>query len=217
VWSAIGGGVNRFGYIAALAANGSDLYVGGHFARAGNVSATNIARWDGTNWHALGGGIYDDPSNGGGIVTSIAVHGQNVYAAGRFSKAGDVTANQIAMWDGVIWSSLGTGLTGPINNTAVQSILVHDNAVFVSGSFSNAGVFPSRNFAVWHLPAPHINVTTNQIEVRWWKGFTNYVLEASDTLPASNWTPIATPPNTNYYSAPASGSKKFFRLRRSEP
>src|SRR5690606_36647552 len=36
---------------------GSSLFVAGHFALAGQTDALNIARWDGQQWHAVGGGI----------------------------------------------------------------------------------------------------------------------------------------------------------------
>jgi hypothetical protein len=125
-----------------------------------------------------------------------------------------VAATNIARWDGTNWWPLGSGIgAGSSGSAGVYGIAAWRNEVALSGVFNTAGGNPSTNFAIWHLPAPHINVTTNQIEVSWSKGFTNYVLEATDTLPASNWTPIATPPNTNYYSAPVSGTKKFFRLR----
>ncbi len=36
---------------------GPALYVGGLFSFAGELVANNIAKWDGTNWSALGGGM----------------------------------------------------------------------------------------------------------------------------------------------------------------
>jgi hypothetical protein len=38
--------------------SGSDVYVGGVFTDAGgNPNADRIARWDGSAWQALGGGL----------------------------------------------------------------------------------------------------------------------------------------------------------------
>ncbi len=43
------------GYVYAVAAIGTDVYAGGEFNMAGDLAGTTkIARWDGTNWHALG-------------------------------------------------------------------------------------------------------------------------------------------------------------------
>jgi hypothetical protein len=60
VWSALGSGMASSAqtpYVAALAVSGSDLYVGGAFDTVGGVSASGIAKWNGSAWSALGSGI----------------------------------------------------------------------------------------------------------------------------------------------------------------
>jgi hypothetical protein len=63
-WHALGSGatsgVEAAGWVNALAVLESSVYVGGRFQVAGTVSARNIARWDGSTWHALG----DQVANG---------------------------------------------------------------------------------------------------------------------------------------------------------
>src|SRR5205823_3890290 len=79
------------GSVSALAASGSDLYAGGHFSTAGGVSASRIAKWDGSAWSALGSGA-------NGIVWALAVSGRgsDLYAGGDFTTAGGVSASRIA-------------------------------------------------------------------------------------------------------------------------
>ncbi|MBN1511133.1 MAG: hypothetical protein JXB13_03895, partial [Phycisphaerae bacterium] len=111
-WLALGDGVSGSPYsnVHALGVlddgNGSALYVGGSFTVAGGVSASNIAKWDGTYWSALGAGMnlavcaltaFDDGT------------GPALYAGGYFTTAGGVTVNSIAKWDGAQWSALGSG------------------------------------------------------------------------------------------------------------
>src|SRR5882672_6674175 len=94
------------GSVGALAVSGSDLYAGGNFTTAGGASATNIAKWNGSSWSALGsgtGGFFPD-------VYALAVSGSDVYAGGGFTTAGDRVANYIARWDGSSWTALGSGL-----------------------------------------------------------------------------------------------------------
>jgi N-acetylneuraminic acid mutarotase len=74
--------------VSALAAVGSDLYVGGLFGETGDGSLTNlgsIARYDtlaGT-WHAL-------PNQGlGGTVSAMALDGSDLYVGGAFGQTGD--------------------------------------------------------------------------------------------------------------------------------
>jgi hypothetical protein len=77
-WYSLGSGIGPFAsttIIRALAVSSNGLYAGGEFSSAGGVSAANMALWNGTTWSALGGGP-------GGIVASILVRTDGVYAAG---------------------------------------------------------------------------------------------------------------------------------------
>ncbi len=68
--------------VVAIALSGEDVYAGGLFTDAGgNPSADKIAKWDGTSWSALGGGLSS-------FVNTIAVSGSNVYVGGNFLNAG---------------------------------------------------------------------------------------------------------------------------------
>src|SRR5713226_5192471 len=48
-------GVN--GDVTSVATLGGELYVAGHFTKAGNIEAKGLARWDGKNWFPVGGGV----------------------------------------------------------------------------------------------------------------------------------------------------------------
>src|SRR5205814_1316256 len=104
-WSALGLGMD--GCVGALAASGIDLFVGGWFTTAGGNPARSIARWDGSNWSALDTGISgpDDEEYYGGSVSDLAVLGNDLYAGGKFTTAGRVSADNIAKWNGSSWSA----------------------------------------------------------------------------------------------------------------
>src|ERR1051325_6622605 len=59
------------GEVFAIAAIGNDLYVGGRFVKAGDLVVNSIARWDGTNWSAIGSGI----GSKGGSIFALAKFG----------------------------------------------------------------------------------------------------------------------------------------------
>jgi hypothetical protein len=84
-WTSLAGGVRwggGLGTVYAMLTIGNQLYVGGHFDSAGGVPANNIARWDGTSWHALGSGVQ------GGNVLALATLNGKLYAGGTFLTAG---------------------------------------------------------------------------------------------------------------------------------
>jgi trimeric autotransporter adhesin len=139
-WSALGAGIvgkMTIGRVAAVALNGPDLYIGGTFTNAGGVTASNIARWNGTSWSPVGSGMNNS-------VTALAADGANVYAGGSFTVAGGVSASRIAKWNGATWSALGTG----VDNNAV-AIAVGVDGIYAGGSFTTAGGTNANRIARW--------------------------------------------------------------------
>jgi trimeric autotransporter adhesin len=104
-WSAVGTGTGQGANdrVAALAASGSKIYVGGSFTHIGGINANNIAMWDGSQWTTLGSGPLNGVNN---FVNAIAIEGNNVYVGGGFNLAGSIQANYVAKWDGLNWSAL---------------------------------------------------------------------------------------------------------------
>ena len=165
-WSALGSGAAGNGALAgtvwALAVSGRDLYVGGTFTNVNNkgtvlTAADYIAKWDGTDWSALG-------SNGAGdgaihnTVDALAVAGPNLYVAGWFlmtnNGAGPLTAYYIARWDGSYWSSL-TSVDSIYDG--VKALTVSGNDLYAGGAFLNAAnpsgpIATADYIAVYGLP-----------------------------------------------------------------
>jgi hypothetical protein len=120
--------------------SGPALYMGGFFSSVGPVAANNIARWDGTNWSALGSGMAGPSFNTAVGALEVFDDGSGValYAGGDFTSAGGIAANRIAKWDGVNWSALGAGLgSGSPSEFAVFDA-GSGPALFVGGSFSGS-------------------------------------------------------------------------------
>ena len=151
VWSALGRGISRTNYACAdceegleigrvrsLSCDARHLFVGGNFHRAGEMAATNIARWNGIEWSALGN-VLD------GEVQQVAVVHDTVFAAGEFRTFGDVV--WMAQWKDWAWSPVGTGVLGPYG--VVQALASNGRALFVGGNFSRIGGVPASGLAVW--------------------------------------------------------------------
>lgn len=145
-WAALDSGMpghlkGTDGQVKALAFLGSDLYAGGGFTSAGGVSAMGIAKWNGSVWSTVGGGLSDSG------VYALAVDGNDLYVGGSFGSAGGVQANGIAKWDGSTWSAFGTGVAGSMST--VHSIVVSGESVYIAGDFSTAGGIEAANIARW--------------------------------------------------------------------
>ena len=145
-WYSMGGGVGYYAsstiYVYCLELHNNKLYAGGVFTNAGNVAATNVAVWDGTNWSSLGTGS----ANGiNGNVSALAFMGNDLYAGGNFSVAGGISAFGIAKWDGASWSALGAGCKG-----GVSCVGILGSDVYVGGGFTNVGGVSAQSFAKWN-------------------------------------------------------------------
>jgi hypothetical protein len=118
-WSALGSGMGglpgRYTYVNALAVSGSDLYAAGQFTTAGGSAATNIAKWDGSSWSALGSGIL-----GAINVSALAASGSDLYAAASFPAVGGSAGYSILKWNGSSWRALGGGWNGSVSALAVS-------------------------------------------------------------------------------------------------
>ena len=125
--------------------SGRALYAGGPFFTAGGVTVNSVAKWDGTQWSALGTGCTGPLPTVAAAVNGLGVHddgtGPGLYAAGNLLSAGGVPVNRIARWDGQAWSALGAGC-----NQATQALCSHDDGsgrrLYVGGSFTSAASLP---------------------------------------------------------------------------
>lgn len=145
-WSALGTGIRNLNgvvvplpSVTALASlpNG-DLIVGGHFDRAGGVSANNIARWNGTAWSALGTGITGDSFTTPYVNALATLPNGDLIVGGSFTRAGGVFPSNIARWNGLAWSTLGGA------SSSVSCLLVLPTGdLIVGGSFTSVGGLPA--------------------------------------------------------------------------
>jgi hypothetical protein len=144
-WSALGAGANNGvnDTVNAIAVHGSDVYFGGYFSAAGgDAGISYIARWNGSAWSAVGGGVNSY------VFAAAADASGRVYVGGDFDMAGGAAANRIGRWsEGSGWEALGDGFNG-----RVKTIAVRGTAVYAGGEFSEtAGGSPVsvNRIAVW--------------------------------------------------------------------
>ena len=161
-WSAMGNngaGIGALdGGVNAIAASGTNIYVGGYFKNAAGLSAADfVAKWNGSNWSALGsnGATLSDGSITSGYVSALAISGTDVYVGGNFvdvNNNGAVlsAADFVAKWNGTNWSALGSNGANGALTYSVSSILVNGTDVYVGGNFTNvAGLGEADYLARW--------------------------------------------------------------------
>jgi len=155
-WHPLGAGEGQGvdGEVHALAFEQGMLYVGGRFRQANvgsPVAATNVARWDGSAWSALGWGQGEGFN---GPVLALAGYQGRLYAGGDFTQANvgaGIRANRIARWDGIAWQPVGNrsgnGLDG-----AVHALLPGPDGLLAGGAFGRANLgaeVRASRVAVW--------------------------------------------------------------------
>ncbi len=114
---------------------------------------------DGGSLPAIVRGPEADPSNvwwdnqfgaaGAGVnstVSALAFDATgNLYAGGRFTTAGGVSAKYIAKWDGTSWAALGTGMNDDVEALTCDSA----GNLYAGGFFTTAGGVSVNRIAKW--------------------------------------------------------------------
>ena len=137
-WLPLGSGTGN--NVESMTVDGiGNVYIGGAFTTAGGESANRVAKWNGTSWSALGGGMNS-------TVRALAVSGTTLYAAGAFTQADSQLVNYVAKWDGTSWSPLSTGMDRQVFALAVDG----SGNLFAGGDFTTAGGVPVNQVAKWN-------------------------------------------------------------------
>lgn len=122
-----------------------NLYIGGYFVNVNNVSTSRIAKWNGTTWSGVGGGV----SNGNPHVNSMAIYHGQLYVAGGFQSAGtsNIPVWYIARWNGTQWDSVGRGTNFEVMSLVVDTVR---DVLYAAGGFTRAGDTAAYGIAMWN-------------------------------------------------------------------
>jgi hypothetical protein len=119
-WAEFGGGAQGEDYYAAVRsvvswdADGDGpalpaLIIAGDFTQVGDLDIGYLARWDGTEWTSVGGGV-------DGRVDAAAVFDEDgagpgkpaLFVSGSFTSAGGQQISKLARYDGQTWTKAGS-------------------------------------------------------------------------------------------------------------
>lgn len=116
-WTAFPGAPTGVVNTVLVMENG-DMIVAGTFTSASGLPITNVARYDGVIFHAIGNGVV-------GSVTCGVVHEGSIYLGGQFNFGDDV-----AVWDGSVWTT-DRAIWGM--GTRLHALHVHEGELFAGG------------------------------------------------------------------------------------
>lgn len=123
-----------------------DVIAGGSFVDAGVPGTAGLARWDGAQWTALGGGLSSATQP---ICRSLTLcPNGDLLVAGSFVSAGGVAADNLARWNGSSWSAVAPGLA----TASVEDVLVlpGGNLIVTGQQFATVGGVTVNNIARWN-------------------------------------------------------------------
>lgn len=134
----------------------NELIISGKFInKIGNLSARGIARWNGSQWDTLGGGInthskITSPNTPAGMALCGIPYNGKLLVGGCFNSIGGINAVSLALWDGVKWDSLPKRAFNPSSFAqCVNGLYRKGNLVYIVGTFTSIGGQSTQGLGIW--------------------------------------------------------------------
>ncbi|MEZ6241450.1 MAG: GC-type dockerin domain-anchored protein [Phycisphaerales bacterium] len=128
-------------YVASFSAyddgSGEALYATGQFNAVGVAGTSNLAKWNGSAWESVGGGLINQYSN------ALTTFQGDLIAGGYFDSAGGVAGTEkLARWDGSAWHSMGAESSSFLNS--IWDLVVWDDGttgeqLYIAGNYVDIG------------------------------------------------------------------------------
>lgn len=146
-WNPMGDGLRDFGFspsIKRVQYEDGTLYAGGSFLLTGSQTIRGLARWTGSAWEAVGGGAREVETfaAGNGLVVVGSASANLEVDFGPTGNGVPQSTDNVAIWDGTVWSGTGGGVSG-----SVRAIAFAGPEIIVGGEFTMAGSVAANNIA----------------------------------------------------------------------
>jgi hypothetical protein len=142
-WHMVGGGLQGgLSFVSDMKVYKGELYICGYFRKLDGNVGNKIMRWDGQVWKEVGAG-FCAPNV---IPQKMMVHNGKLFVAGIFDCVeNDISASNIATWDGERWCSFGNSYF----NNKILAITIYKDELYIGGGFTEVDGQPCRFFAKW--------------------------------------------------------------------
>jgi len=124
-----------------------NLFVGGDFTQVGgSISASRVARFNGTSWSALG-----SPTNGvDNTVHALAVSGSGtLFVGGNFTQAGSISLSRVARFNtqNGEWGTLNSSVSNGVNGIVYAFAADGSGNLYIGGNFTQVGDISANSVA----------------------------------------------------------------------
>jgi hypothetical protein len=109
------------------------LYAAGDFTLSGTTAMNHIAKYDGSQWASVGGGVSAASSS----IYAIDIDSRgNILAGGRFQQIGSINARSLALWNGSVWTPFDIDIsTGGAQIPQIYNVFFGNNDnIYFSGN-----------------------------------------------------------------------------------
>lgn len=122
------------------------LVVAGTFDQAGNALAKNLAMFDGERWTGLSSPLLPT------AISAMCVYQGRLIVVGSTYTLSPTTylPTEIACFDGVEWTSLGTAAPASTASGKLTSLKVIQDSLYVGGAFASINGVPAARIARWN-------------------------------------------------------------------
>jgi hypothetical protein len=139
--------------VTAVAVNGNTVFTGGYFTIAKPQTTGNAIIFNETTGEIW---PYTIELNSGGEIYTMAIQSNIVYIGGSFSTVNGSSRKNLAAFNlstGALlsWAPVATGTTATFDNTAVRSMKIKDNQLYIGGLFLNVNGSTRPNLAAIDL------------------------------------------------------------------
>ena len=125
------------GPVYCLTTYQGELYAGGHFQFAGSTPCSNIAKWNGTSWSAVGSGTtYTNRTDY--YLTAMQEYNGKLCITGTINNSGSNACIELSMWDGISWScsTAPPFQNGPAGFFSGYALANYGNDLYMGGLFN---------------------------------------------------------------------------------
>jgi len=119
------------------------LWMYGGFDTVGHTISKNLVAFDGNTFTP----VPAIPVNYNYPITKMVIYKNKLIAGGAFNEYPSASISRLAMYDGVSWASVGTGVRGSI--AGIYDMVVYNDTLYVAGEWPKAAGNAGNNIVKW--------------------------------------------------------------------